>query len=74
MMFGLYAGWLTGQITNGRRFGLLGNLIVEVISALLGGFLYNLAGIRAYGLLGALLMALAGGIVLLHHLTVIRPV
>ena len=39
ILIGLAAGFLAGKVVKGHGFGLLGNLIVGVIGALLGGFL-----------------------------------
>ena len=41
LLIGLAAGWLAGQILKGGGFGLWGDLIVGVIGALLGGFLFG---------------------------------
>ena len=38
LVIGLVAGWLAGQIMKGKGFGLVGNLVVGVIGAFLGGF------------------------------------
>ena len=57
LLIGLVAGWLAGQIMKGGGFGLIGDLVVGVIGALLGGFLFNLFGLHATGLLGNLVMA-----------------
>jgi len=65
LLIGLCAGWLAGQIVKGGSFGLVGNLIVGVIGALLGGFIFDLLNIAAYGRLGSLVTALVGAIVLL---------
>ena len=40
LLIGLVAGWLAGQLTKGGGFGLVGDLVVGVIGALLGGFLF----------------------------------
>ena len=53
LLIGLAAGWLAGQILKGGGFGLWGDLIVGVIGALLGGFLFGLLGISAGGSSGA---------------------
>jgi uncharacterized membrane protein YeaQ/YmgE (transglycosylase-associated protein family) len=50
LLIGLAAGWLAGQLTKGGGFGLVGDLIVGVIGALLGGLLFRLLQIEAYGL------------------------
>jgi uncharacterized membrane protein YeaQ/YmgE (transglycosylase-associated protein family) len=56
----------------GGGFGLVGDLIVGVIGAILGGWLFSLAGIQWGGLLGSLLVALIGAMVLLFLLRVIK--
>jgi uncharacterized membrane protein YeaQ/YmgE (transglycosylase-associated protein family) len=75
LLIGLAAGWLAGQIMKGSGFGVVGDLIVGVIGALLGGFLFSLAGLAAYGALGSLITATVGAIVLLFLLRLIskRP-
>ena len=70
LLIGLAAGWLAGQIMKGGGFGLIGDLVVGVIGALLGGFLFNLFGLHATGLLGNLFMATVGAIVLIALLRV----
>jgi len=70
LLIGLAAGWLAGQIMGGGGFGLVGDLVVGVIGALLGGFLFDLFGLHAIGLLGNLVMATVGAIVLIALLRV----
>ncbi len=60
VLIGILARWLAGQITKGRGFGLLGDLIVGILGSLLGSFLFGLIGIVAYGLVGRLAMAVIG--------------
>lgn len=64
-LIGLAAGWLAGQIFKGRGFGLVGNLIIGVIGAVLGGWLIGVMGFAKAGLLAELLTATFGAIVLL---------
>lgn len=68
LLIGLAAGWLAGKLTKGGGFGLLGNLIVGVIGAVLGGFLFGLIGLRSTSLLGSLITATAGAVTLLYAL------
>jgi uncharacterized membrane protein YeaQ/YmgE (transglycosylase-associated protein family) len=72
LLIGLCAGWLAGQLTKGGGFGLAGDLIVGVIGAILGGFLFRLVGLAATGLLGQLIMAVVGAVVLLFLLRLDR--
>ena len=39
IIVGLIAGWLAGFLMGGRGFGCIGNVVVGVIGALLGGWL-----------------------------------
>jgi uncharacterized membrane protein YeaQ/YmgE (transglycosylase-associated protein family) len=48
ILIGLCAGWLAGQFMKGSGFGLVGNLIVGVIGALLGGFAFHLSCSRSF--------------------------
>lgn len=65
LLIGLCAGWLAGKVMKGNSFGLLGNLIVGVIGALIGGFLFGQLGVSTNGLFGELLSATVGAIILL---------
>jgi len=71
LLIGLCAGWLAGQLFKGGGFGLVGNLIVGVIGAILGGFLFRLLGLRADSLLGELITATVGAVALLVLLVVV---
>jgi len=39
IVVGLIAGWLASQVMRGGGYGLLGDIIVGVVGALIGGFL-----------------------------------
>jgi uncharacterized membrane protein YeaQ/YmgE (transglycosylase-associated protein family) len=65
ILIGLAAGWLAGQIMKGGGYGLVGDLIVGVIGALLGGWLFGLLGISANNLIGSLIVATLGAIILI---------
>jgi uncharacterized membrane protein YeaQ/YmgE (transglycosylase-associated protein family) len=72
LLIGLIAGWLAGQIMKGKGFGLAGNLLVGCIGAFVGGFLFSLLGISAHGLIGSLAAALAGALVLLWVISLVK--
>ena len=66
LLIGAAAGWLAGLVMKGGGFGIVGNLIVGVIGAILGGFLFNQLGLSSGGgLIGALVTALVGAVLLL---------
>ena len=72
LLIGALAGWLSGVIMKGKGFGLAGNVIVGVIGALLGGFLFNLVGISASSLVGQLVFAIAGALLFAYLLRFIK--
>jgi uncharacterized membrane protein YeaQ/YmgE (transglycosylase-associated protein family) len=47
LVIGLIAGWLAGKIVEGTGFGLVGDLVVGVIGAFIGGWLLSYAGVFA---------------------------
>ena len=42
IVVGLIAGWLAGMVVKGGGFGLVGDIIVGILGALLGGFLASM--------------------------------
>ena len=65
ILIGITAGWLAGRITSGRAFGLVGDLVVGVLGAIVGGFLLSVLKVQSVGLLGSLGMATVGAVLLL---------
>ena len=66
LLIGVIAGYLAGNIMRGRGFGLVGDLVVGVVGAFIGGFLFGELGLTAYGLIGELIMATLGALLLLY--------
>jgi uncharacterized membrane protein YeaQ/YmgE (transglycosylase-associated protein family) len=71
-LIGLAAGFLAGLVVKGHGFGIIGNIIVGIIGALLGGFLFRLIGLSATGKLGELVCAFVGAVVLLFLLRFVK--
>ena len=65
LLVGLVAGWLAGQFVRGGGFGLAGDLIVGVVGAFLGGWLLPLIGVSLTGILGSIVTATIGAVILL---------
>lgn len=70
-LIGICAGWLAGQIMKGGGFGLVADLIIGVIGAVIGGFVFGLLGLSASGLLGSLITATVGAVLLLFLLRLV---
>ncbi len=65
IIFGGLVGWLAGQLTKGRGFGCMGNVILGIIGAVIGGWLFSLIGFRVGGPIGSFITALVGAVVLI---------
>jgi uncharacterized membrane protein YeaQ/YmgE (transglycosylase-associated protein family) len=73
LAIGAVAGWLAGLVTKGAGFGLLVDIVIGIIGAAIGGWLFGVLGVSVGGgLLGVILMATAGAVVLLVVLGLIR--
>lgn len=71
LLVGGIAGWLAGLLVRGSGQGILLNIVVGVIGAFLGGWLFSLIGLHAAGLIGSLVAATVGAIILLVLLRLI---
>ncbi len=64
ILIGLIAGWLSGKVTRGAGFGCLADVILGLIGALLGGWLFSQLGIWGGGFLFSLAAATVGAVLL----------
>ena len=71
LFIGLVAGFIAEKIMS-RNHGLLVNLLVGVVGAYLGAFIFSLLGLQAGGFIAALLMATLGAVVLLAIVGAVR--
>ena len=66
VIIGAVAGWLAGQFMRGYGFGLLGDIVVGIIGAFIGGYLFRRVGVEiGHGMLGSLIVAFVGAVLLL---------
>ena len=72
ILIGIAAGWLAGQIMKSGSSSLVTDLIVGVIGAILGGFLFSLLGLSANGMVGSLVTATVGASVLIAGLRFLK--
>src|SRR6266581_2179085 len=71
---GLVAGWFAGQIMRGAGFGLIGDIVVGVIGAFIGGWIFQAAHIPLHinFWVDRIIPALVGAVVLLLILRLVR--
>ncbi len=64
LLIGAIAGWLAGQIVEGFGFGLIGNIVVGILGAIIAGFLFP-TFLPFGGIVGAIISATLGAIIVL---------
>jgi uncharacterized membrane protein YeaQ/YmgE (transglycosylase-associated protein family) len=67
IIIGIFAGWLAEKIM-GRNHGLLTNLVVGLVGALIGAFLASMFNIHFMGWVGSIIVSTIGAVVLLFIL------
>jgi uncharacterized membrane protein YeaQ/YmgE (transglycosylase-associated protein family) len=73
LLLGLIAGWLASKIVEGTGYGLIGDMVIGVIGALIGGSLLPVLGIdRRPGMISAIITAFVGAVFLLVILRLVR--
>jgi uncharacterized membrane protein YeaQ/YmgE (transglycosylase-associated protein family) len=64
LLIGLIAGWLAGTVARGRGFGCVVDVILGLVGAVIGGWIFERLGIGVFGFWGSLAAATVGAIVL----------
>ncbi|MFN0037541.1 MAG: GlsB/YeaQ/YmgE family stress response membrane protein [Saprospiraceae bacterium] len=74
LIIGAVSGWLAGQIRQGYGFGLVGNIIVGILGAFVGNWLFRsvLHVSIGSGLVSVIATAVIGALVLLFLIGLIR--
>ena len=73
LIIGGIAGWLAGLIVRGAGFGLIGNIVIGIIGALLAGWLLPQLGVSlGVGWVRDIINATIGGVIILVILSLIR--
>ncbi|MDI6402213.1 GlsB/YeaQ/YmgE family stress response membrane protein [Balneolaceae bacterium ANBcel3] len=75
LIIGMIAGWIAGLIMQGKGFGLIGNMIVGVLGALVGGYLFDLLDISTgSGFWGSLGTSVVGAVVFLFLIRLFKRI
>lgn len=75
LIVGLVAGLLASWAVGGIGYGILGDIVVGILGAFLGSWLFRVLQVRnpVDGVLGSILVAFIGAVVLLLVLRAFRP-
>lgn len=65
IIIGVLAGLIAGKIMRGGGFGFFINLLLGIIGGVIGGWAFSLFGLEASGLVGSLITATVGAILVL---------
>jgi len=74
LIVGLVAGVLASLVMGGTGYGLIGDIIIGVVGAFVGGWLFSRLGVSSplSGLAGVIFTAFVGAVVLLFLLRLLR--
>jgi uncharacterized membrane protein YeaQ/YmgE (transglycosylase-associated protein family) len=68
LLVGLFAGWVASSLVEGHGLGVLGDIVVGIVGALVGGFVFDMFGVTTYGFWGSFGMSVVGAVVFLSIL------
>jgi uncharacterized membrane protein YeaQ/YmgE (transglycosylase-associated protein family) len=73
LVIGAASGWLAGFIRQGYGFGLFGNIVIGILGAFVGSWLFKQLGIRiGAGLVNHIITSVAGALVLLFLIGLVK--
>ena len=72
IVIGALAGWLAGKIVHGYGFGLLANIVIGILGAVVGGYILPQLGFIPASAGGDFVAATLGAIIVLVALGVVR--
>ena len=74
IIVGLIAGVLASMVMGGTGYGIIGDIIIGIVGAFVGGWLFSKLGVSSPfgGLAGTIFVAFIGAVVLLFVLRLLR--
>ena len=64
VIIGLIAGWLAGKVSRGHGFGCIANILIGLVGAVLGGWIFTKLGIFGGGMIYSIAAATLGAVIL----------
>ena len=64
IIIGLIAGWLAGTIFRGRGFGCIADIVLGMVGAIIGGWIFLKLGILGGGMIYSIAAATVGAVIL----------
>jgi len=76
LIVGIIAGWLAGLVMKGRGFGLIGNMVIGIVGALVGGWLagtlFNIHNAVNGFNLSTIIVSFLGAVIILYIARLIK--
>jgi len=72
IIVGIIAGFLAGKVMNGSGYGLFMDLLLGVAGGIVGTFVLGLVGVGGSGLIGSILVATFGAVLLIWVVRQVR--
>jgi uncharacterized membrane protein YeaQ/YmgE (transglycosylase-associated protein family) len=72
LIIGLIAGWLAGKLMKGSGYGIITDILLGLVGAVIGSWLFGQLGIVATGSVGLLATATVGAMVLVGAVHLLR--
>jgi uncharacterized membrane protein YeaQ/YmgE (transglycosylase-associated protein family) len=72
IIIGLIAGWLAGLLMRGSGYGIIVDILLGLIGAVIGSWIFGALGIVVVGGIGYLAMATVGAVVLVGITHILR--
>jgi uncharacterized membrane protein YeaQ/YmgE (transglycosylase-associated protein family) len=72
IILGLIAGWITGLVMYGSGFGVIADIVIGLIGAVIGHWVFDLIGASPEGRIGHLVSAVVGAIILVALVHALR--
>jgi uncharacterized membrane protein YeaQ/YmgE (transglycosylase-associated protein family) len=73
LLIGAVAGWFAGVLVKGYGFGIAGNIVVGIVGAFVAGLIFPALNISlGGGILGAIIHATLGAVLLLLVIRVVK--
>ena len=73
LLIGLVAGWLAGQLSRGRGFGCITDIILGLVGSFIGGWIFVKLGIFGGGFWYSLAAATLGAVILVAIAHIFSP-